>query len=96
MTSKTNLEKAPLITPEEAEQLASVNLSVFNEVYGIKTEVGRKLDFKKHLFLFDIYNDFSSLQVIYKAAQIGFSTLAIIKSLWLAKIEIASSYNEDT
>ncbi len=88
MTSKTNLEKSPLITPEEAEQLASVNMSVFNEVYGIKTEVGRKLDFKKHLFLFDIYNDFSSLQVIYKAAQIGFSTLAIIKSLWLAKNKV--------
>ena len=84
MTSETKLENSTL-KPELAEQLASVDMSVFNEVYGIKTEVGRKLDFKQHLFLFDIYNDFSPLQVIYKASQVGFSTLATLKTLWLAK-----------
>jgi hypothetical protein len=51
----------------------------------IKTEQGVPLDFKDHLFLFDIYNDFSPKQVILKAAQVGFSTMAIMKSLWLAK-----------
>src|SRR6185503_9401985 len=42
-------------------------------------------DFKQHPFLFHPYTDTSPKQVIFKAAQIGFSTLAIIKSLWIAK-----------
>jgi Phage terminase large subunit (GpA) len=51
---------------------------------GIKTETGKPLDFTNHLFLYDIYNDWSPKLVCYKAAQIGFSTMAIIKSLYAA------------
>lgn len=51
----------------------------------IKTETGDPIDFTNHLFLWDIYNDLSPKQVGLKAAQIGFTTLEIIKSLWVAK-----------
>jgi len=37
------------------------------------------------MYLYDIYRDFSPKQVIYKAAQIGFSTLAVFKTFWIAK-----------
>lgn len=53
--------------------------------YGIKTEQGYPLNFDKHLFLFEPYADLSPKQVIFKAAQIGFSTLAINKTFWVAK-----------
>lgn len=66
------------------EQLANADIHIFNEVYGIKNEQGHKLDFHRHAFLWDIYSDFSPHQAIMKAAQIGFTTTAIIKSLWLA------------
>ncbi|MEK6829491.1 MAG: phage terminase large subunit family protein [Nanoarchaeota archaeon] len=52
----------------------------------IKTETGDPLDLRDHHFLFDIYRDFSPKQCIFKAAQIGFSTLAILKTMWLAKM----------
>lgn len=51
----------------------------------IVNESGNLIDFYDHLFLFDIYRDQSPKLVCYKAAQIGFSTMAILKSLWLAK-----------
>lgn len=54
---------------------------------GIKNEAGHLIDFRDHLFLFDIYADNSPKLVCYKAAQIGFSTMAILKSLWLAKTQ---------
>jgi len=53
--------------------------------HNIKNEGGVSLDFYDHLFLYDIYADQSPKLVCYKAAQIGFSTMAILKSLWLAK-----------
>ena len=51
----------------------------------ITNEQGKKIDFYDHFFLYDIYNDFSKKIVCTKAAQIGFSTLAILKTLWAAK-----------
>lgn len=66
------------------EDLAMANIHCFNESFQIKTENGTVLDFHNHPFLWDIYSDLSPHQSIMKAAQIGFSTLAIIKSLWLA------------
>jgi len=53
--------------------------------HGIKNEAGNPIDFRDHLFLLDIYEDQSPKLVCYKAAQIGFSTMAILKSLWMAK-----------
>ncbi len=67
------------------EQLATRNIHIFNEVYGITNDQGEKLDFKDHPFLWDIFSDFSPELCCRKAAQIGFSTMANIKALWLAK-----------
>lgn len=51
----------------------------------IKTESGQLLDFKTHRFLFDIYADRSAFICSMKAAQIGFTTYEILKSLHEAK-----------
>ena len=61
------------------------NIHIWIEENEIKNEQGIKLDFHDHPFLWDIYKDFSPLQVIFKAAQIGFSTLAVIKSFFMLK-----------
>ncbi len=49
-------------------------------------EKGEPIDFRDHLFLFDIYADNSPKLVCYKAAQVGFTTMALLKSAWLAKM----------
>lgn len=64
---------------------AERNIHVFLEAYGITNDAGEKLDFKDHAYLWDIYEDLSPKQAILKAAQIGFSTTANIKALWIAK-----------
>lgn len=51
----------------------------------IKTEKGREMEFDNHRFLKDIYNDLAPVQAVRKASQVGFSTMMILKSLWLAK-----------
>lgn len=50
--------------------------------------VGEKLnpiEFKKHRFLQDIYEDWAPIQVSRKASQVGFSTMQILKSPYAAK-----------
>ena len=51
----------------------------------IKTEKGIPVEFKNHPFLKDIFEDWTPIQTGRKAAQIGWSTMEIIKSLWAAK-----------
>ena len=67
------------------EALSMEDIHIFLHANEIKNEQGHVLDFKDHAFLYDIYADQSPHQAIRKAAQIGFSTTAIIKSLWIAK-----------
>lgn len=58
---------------------------------GIRTETGQPLDFNTHRYLYDIYRDSSKYLCCLKAGQIGFSTMAILKTIWLAdtrKIDI--------
>ena len=70
----------------EIEKYASTqSIHLFLESYKISNDQGQPLDFKDHAYLWDIYKDFSPKQAILKAAQIGFSTAANIKALWLAK-----------
>lgn len=66
-------------------RLEDISIHVWIQENNIKTETGIPIDFKQPPFLFHPYTDTASKQVIYKAAQINFSTLAIIKSLWIAK-----------
>ncbi len=67
------------------KRLAELNIHVFNHAYNIKNDQGEPLDFKNHPFLWQIYEDFTPVQAILKAAQIGISTTTNIKALWMAK-----------
>lgn len=70
---------------ENMNLLSQVSLHAWIQHHRILTETGQTLDLRSHKFLFDPYRDFSPLQVVKKAAQIGFSTLAVLKTLWAAK-----------
>lgn len=65
--------------------LSDYSIHAWIKKHQIKTETGAPLDFDEHLFMYDIYNDWSPKLVCMKAAQITFSTMAIIKSLYAAK-----------
>lgn len=64
--------------------LDSLSIHSFIQTNQIKTESGQVLDFHNHRYLFDIYRDNSPLLCCTKAGQIGFSTMAILKTIWLA------------
>jgi hypothetical protein len=51
----------------------------------IRTESGQFLDFHNHRYLRQIYSDNAKYLCCLKAGQIGFSTMAILKTIWLAK-----------
>lgn len=51
----------------------------------IKNEHGEPIEFEKHRFMLDLYNDVSPVQVIRKASQIGASTMEILKVLHTAR-----------
>lgn len=70
------------VTPQ---QLAEHDIHCFIETYGIKDEKGVPLDFKNHMFLWDIYADPSPYIAILKPPQIGATDTMIIKALWTAK-----------
>lgn len=67
------------------KQLADIDVHVWLKLYGIKNEDGNLLDFRDHLFLVQPYEDTNPKLCVMKAAQIGFSTMAILKTLWMAK-----------
>jgi hypothetical protein len=67
------------------EDIASQSIGFFLKYYQISNDQGELLDFKDHEYLKQIYADFTPKQAILKAAQIGFSTTANIKALWLSK-----------
>lgn len=64
--------------------LEDVSIHAWLIEHQIKNEKGQPIDFKDHLFLFEPYADLSPRQVYLKAAQVGLSTLEIIKSLYTA------------
>lgn len=66
-------------------ELAKRDIHVFLKTYKIQTENGKLLDLQSHRYLVDPFCDFSQRQVTPKSAQCGWSTLAIIKTLWMAK-----------
>ena len=66
-------------------KLSDISIHAWIQENQIRNESGELLDFRDHLFLFDIYSDTSPKLVCYKAAQIGFTTMALLKSMWLAK-----------
>ena len=66
-------------------RLEDISIHAWLREHQIKTEKGELLNFKSHFFLFQPYSDLAPQQVIYKAAQVGFSTLAINKVFFIAK-----------
>lgn len=69
----------------EQEILGSQEILFFLDQHNIKNDQGEPLDFKDHPYLWGIYDDWTPTIAVRKAAQIGFSTTANIKALWLAK-----------
>src|SRR3990167_10638574 len=51
----------------------------------LKNERGTELEFRKHRFLKDIYDDFTPIQSVRKAAQIGFTTMQVLKAIHACK-----------
>lgn len=68
-------------------KLSDISIHSWLQEHQIKNERGDILDFRDHLYLFDIYADNSPKLVCNKAAQIGFTTMALLKSIWLAKTQ---------
>ena len=86
-----NLEKI-IIEPSD------FSIHAWIRKYQIKNEKGELIEFKNHLFLYDIYRDPSDQIVCMKAAQIGFSTLAILKNIydaWSLHLEIIHTLPTD-
>lgn len=63
-------------------QLEDISIHAFIQKHNIKNETGVPIDFKNHMFLFDVYRDFSPIMVVTKAAQVGMTTAECIKTLW--------------
>lgn len=64
--------------------LEETNIHAWIRKHGIKTESGYPLNFHDYRYLLDIYADDSDFLCCMKAAQIGFSTYEILKSLYEA------------
>lgn len=72
-------------TKEEIEQLKRGSIHAWLTFEHIKTETGQELDFYSHRYLHDVYSDESPFLCCIKAGQIGFSTMAILKTIWLTR-----------
>jgi ssDNA-binding Zn-finger/Zn-ribbon topoisomerase 1 len=72
-------------TVEQISRAMELLPTLWIRKYKIKNEAGNPIEFVNHNFLRDIYNDFTPVQAILKAPQIGMTVLEVIKSLWVAK-----------
>ena len=70
---------------ENSTTLSDLSIHAWIQHNGILNEKGEPIEFTNHLFLYDIYRDQSDKLVCMKAAQIGFSTLAILKNMFDAR-----------
>jgi len=67
------------------EKLSRADIIEWIRQNEMKNEKGMPLEFEQHAFLLQPYRDRSRRLVCMKSAQIGFSTMAILKVFWLAK-----------
>lgn len=63
-------------------ELADLSIHAWIEKHQIKNEKGDRIEFLNHLCLYDIYADQSDKLVVMKAAQVGLSTLEILKNAY--------------
>lgn len=75
----------PDTTTEKVTDIRELSIQGWLDKYQIKNEKGHLITFHKHLFLKDIYEDQSQNLVVTKAAQIGLSTLEVLKNFYDAK-----------
>jgi len=66
-------------------KLSDLSIHAWIQEHKIKNEKGDPIDFYDHFFLFDIYRDQSQNLCVMKPAQVGLSTLEVIKNLYDAK-----------
>jgi len=76
-----------MIFPKEYEKSSPLAFMYNNK---IKTENGSNIEFHDHKFLVEPYADMNPRQAIIKCSQVGWSVLAINKSLWLANFKKAN------
>jgi len=69
----------------DSEKIWDRACSLWIKDSNIRNEKGNPLEFRNHKFLIDVYDDFTPIQVIRKASQIGFSTAVILKTFRLVK-----------
>ena len=79
------MEKETNLKTKEIEREKARDIHAWIDFEHIKTETGQELDFYHHRYLFDIYSDKSPFLCCIKAGQIGFSTLAIVKTIWMVR-----------
>jgi len=80
----TNQKIQPLSQNElvdEYRKLSNVDTDAWIDNYQIKNEKGDSIEWESHYFLVDIYNDQSDNLVVMKPAQVGMSTLEILKNV---------------
>ena len=65
-------------------KLSDISIIAWMQEYGIKNEKGDPIEFKGHRFLYDIYRDDSPFICVVKAAQVGASTMQILKNFYNA------------
>lgn len=68
-------------------KLADHSIHAWIAENGIKNEKGDPIEFRDHLFLFDIYRDRADNIAVMKPAQVGLSTLQVLKNHHDAKRE---------
>lgn len=73
---------------EQDRELAKGSAEAWLDVYKIKNEKGEPITFHKHLWQKDIYEDQSQKLVVTKAAQVGLSTLEILKNIRDAEMQL--------
>ena len=74
-------------------KLENYSLPFFIIQNGIKNEKDEPLEFKDHLFLFDILRDYSPVQIVKKCAQVGLSVSMNLKTFFMAdKMGLSTIY----
>lgn len=67
--------------------LSPLSIHAWLTKHSLVSETGKPISYREHLFWYDILSDMSPKQVWLKAAQVGGSTAAILKTFWLAKFK---------
>ena len=78
------MTKSKLINDINSDYMASSPLA-WIDLNNLVNENQDVIEFKSHRFMIDIYEDEASDIVCRKSAQVGYSVLAILKTLWILK-----------